>query len=94
MRGVGSGRKFITIQGLDIYEIAWYQIIGLSRLTYMLYKSDNKQGCRFLPHGNKGTYKLHMSTRQVESNVQSLIDLFIDLMSYQMKGIGNGKQDV
>jgi hypothetical protein len=35
-----------------------------------------------------------MSTQQAESNVQSLIDLFINTMSHQMKGIGNGKQDV
>jgi hypothetical protein len=27
-------------------------------------------------------------------NVQSLIDLSIDIMSHQMKGIGNGRQDV
>jgi len=40
-RGVGSKRKFIIIQGLDICETIWYQIIGLSRLTYMLYKSDS-----------------------------------------------------
>jgi hypothetical protein len=42
----------------------------------------------------KGTQKLHMSTQQVGSNVQSLIDLSMDTMSYQMKGIGNGRQDV
>ncbi len=35
-----------------------------------------------------------MSTWQVESNVQSLIDLFTNTMSYQMKGIGNGRHDV
>ncbi len=28
------------------------------------------------------------------SNVQSLIDLFVDIMSHQMKGIRNGRQDV
>jgi hypothetical protein len=53
----------------------------------MLYKLDNKQGCQFLPHGNKNTHKLCMSTRQVESNVQSLIDLFRDMMLHQMKGL-------
>jgi len=31
---------------LDIYKIAWYQIIGLSKSKYMLYKSS----CQFLPH--------------------------------------------
>jgi hypothetical protein len=35
-----------------------------------------------------------MSTQQVESNVQSLIDLYVDIMPHQMKGIGNGRQDV
>jgi hypothetical protein len=60
----------------------------------MLYKSDSKRAYQFLPHGNKGTHKLHMSTRQAESNVQLLIDLFVNTMPYQMKGIGNGRQYV
>ncbi len=34
-----------------------------------------------------------MSIRQVESNVQSLIDLF-NTMLHQTKRIGNGRQDV
>jgi hypothetical protein len=58
----------------------------------MLYKSNNKQGCWFLLHGNKGTHKLRIAIRQAESNVQSLINLFTNTMSHQMKGIGNGKQ--
>jgi hypothetical protein len=32
--------------------------------------------------------------RQVELNVHSLIDLCVDTMSNQMKGIRSGKQDV
>jgi hypothetical protein len=60
----------------------------------MLYISDNKQGCWFLSHGNKGTNKLRMSTQQAESNVQLLIDLSMDMMLHQMKGIGSGRQDV
>jgi hypothetical protein len=35
-----------------------------------------------------------MSIQQAKSNVQSLIDLFTDIMPHQMKGIRNGKQDV
>jgi hypothetical protein len=30
----------------------------------------------------------------MKSNVQYLIDLFVDIMPHQMKGIGNGKQEV
>jgi hypothetical protein len=40
-------------------------------------------------------HKLQMSTKQVKSNhVQSLIDLFVDTMPHQMKGIGNCKQNL
>jgi hypothetical protein len=31
------------IQEIDIYETAWYKIVGLSKSTYMLYKVDSKQ---------------------------------------------------
>jgi hypothetical protein len=51
-------QKFITIQEIDICKIAWYKIIGLLILKYMLYKVDYKQGYKFLPHGNKGLHKL------------------------------------
>jgi hypothetical protein len=51
-------QKFITIQEINICEMAWYKIVGLSKSTYMLYKAISKQECRFLPHGNKGSHKL------------------------------------
>jgi hypothetical protein len=35
-----------------------------------------------------------MSTKQAESNVQSPIDLSMDTMPHQMKGIGNDRQGV
>jgi hypothetical protein len=51
-------QEFITIQEIDICKIAWYKIIELLKLKYMLYKVDCKWGCKFLPHGNKGLHKL------------------------------------
>jgi len=51
-------------ESVDICEIAWYKIIGVSMSMYVLYKSNNKRGCWFLPHGNKGTHKLQISTNQ------------------------------
>jgi hypothetical protein len=35
-------QKLITIQEIDIYEMTCYKIVGLSRLTYILYKVDSK----------------------------------------------------
>jgi hypothetical protein len=42
VRGDMKQRKFITIQEINIYEMTWFKIIGLSKLTYMLYKVDSK----------------------------------------------------
>ncbi len=53
-----------------------------------------KQGYRFLPNGNKDTLKLHITMQHVKSNVQSLIDLCVNTMSHQMKGVGNGRHGV
>jgi hypothetical protein len=63
MKGDRGQWKFIIIQCVNICEIVWYQIIGLLRSTYMLYKSNNKWGCQFLSHHNKGTHKLQISTK-------------------------------
>jgi hypothetical protein len=60
----------------------------------MLYKVDCKRGCRFLFHNNKSLHKLQIPTKQTESNVQSMIDSCVDIMSHQLKGIENGKHDV
>jgi hypothetical protein len=87
-------QKLMMIQEIDIYEMTWYKIIGLSRSTYMLYKVDSKQGCKFLPHGNKGLHKFKTPTKQEKSNVQLLIDLSVDIMPHQLKGIKSGRQDV
>jgi hypothetical protein len=63
-------QKIIMIQEIDTCEIAWYKIIGLLKLKYMLYKVDCKQGCKRMPHGNKGLHKLRTPTKQVESNLE------------------------
>jgi hypothetical protein len=66
------------IQEIDVREIVWYKIIGLSTLKNMLYKVDYKRGCNFLPHGKKCLHKLQTPMKQAKSNVQCLIDLRVD----------------
>jgi hypothetical protein len=69
--------------------------IRLFRLTYMLYKVNSKQGCRFLLHEKKACINSKLQPiKHVESNVQLLIDLSVDTMPHQLKGIKNGKHDV
>jgi hypothetical protein len=61
-KGNGRWQKFITIQGLDICKNVKYEIVSFSRSTYMLYKFDSKLGCQLLPHVNKDTHKLDISS--------------------------------
>lgn len=64
------------MQDVDIRKTVWYKIVNVSKSTYTLYKYDSKKGYQFLPHGNKGTHKLRMSTKQEKSN--SIIDWLDD----------------
>ncbi len=82
------------LQERDVCETTWYKIMGISRSIYMSYKQESKKGCRVLPHQNKGSQKYRALTIQAESNIKSLIEQCVDVMPHQMKGIGNGRQDV
>jgi len=42
IRGNIKQQKYLTMPCVDICEIFWYKIIGVSRSTYMLHKFDNK----------------------------------------------------
>ncbi len=52
---------------------------------------DCKQSCKFLPHGNKSLHELRTPMKHVKSIVQSLMDLCVDTMPHEMKGMYNGK---
>ncbi len=91
--GVKKGR-FVTINDVEICEVTWYKIVGISWSSYLSYKQICKCGTRQRSHGNVGMNKQRVVIRQVESNVWSLIDQCIDVMPHQMKGIGNGRQNV
>ncbi len=64
------------------------------RLKYMLYKVDCKQGCKFLPHGNKGLHNLQTPTKQEESNVQCLINLCVHTIHIKWKELEMVDKDV
>jgi hypothetical protein len=36
--------KFIIIQGVDIYEKAWYKVVSLAQSTYMVYCHEPLDG--------------------------------------------------
>jgi hypothetical protein len=50
-------RRFVTIRDVEICEVAWYKIVGISRSMYLFYKKDNKCGTRQRLHGNVGMKK-------------------------------------
>jgi hypothetical protein len=52
-----------NLEEIDIYEMTWYKIVGLSTSTYMLYKVDSKCRCKILSHGNKSLDKFKTPTK-------------------------------
>ena len=46
------------LESIDLYPIAWYIIMGVSRATYYRWKENAKNGMRTNHHVNLGSKKL------------------------------------
>jgi hypothetical protein len=53
-----DGNEMITLEGCDVYPVAWYSIMDVSRATYYRWKVNASSGMRADQHGNVGTTKL------------------------------------
>jgi hypothetical protein len=52
----------ITLEGIDVYPVVWYTIMGISKATYYQWKENATKGMHAEHHGNLGTKKLRMHT--------------------------------
>jgi len=75
-------QRFITIQGVEVYEKTWYKAVSLAQSTYMLYKRKSWHSYIFLSHGNKGTRKKWCVIWQVVSNVEAFIMKHVDVIPH------------
>jgi hypothetical protein len=52
-----DGNEMITLEGCDVCLVAWYTIMGVSRVTYYRWKVNANSGMRADQHGNVWTTK-------------------------------------
>lgn len=84
----------VVLEGRMICLTAWWKIHGISRATFMKYKQRYRHGKRASTHGNTGMRKPRGRTIQAQATMESIIRMNVDHMPHQMKGTGNGRQDV
>lgn len=93
IQSIGSGQG-VVLEGRNICLSAWWKIHGISRATFMAYKQRYKTGKRSSTHGNTGMRKPRARTIQAQATIESIIRMNADQMPHQMKGTGNGRQDI
>ena len=87
-------KKLITLDAVDVCQIAWWKIHGVSRATYMVYRQKSRMDFVSSVHGNVGFLRLRKHVVQAEASMQSVIRMNADLMPQKMKRFGAGHQDV
>lgn len=90
----GMRKRYVTLEGKEVCETAWWQIHGLSRATYMEWKRQARHGYLNSTHGNQGIKRPRLHTIQAEGTIMAIVRQNADLMPNQMKGIGGKRQDV
>ena len=90
----GMRKKYVTLEGQEVCETAWWQIHGISRATYLEWKRQARLGYINSTHGNQGMKRPRPHTIQAEGTIMAIVRQNADLMPTQMKGIGRKRQDI
>jgi hypothetical protein len=75
----------ITLEGIDIYPVAWYTIMDVSMATYYRWKVNASSGMRADKHGNVGTVKPRTHTLQATATLQLLLEQSADHMPHKTR---------
>jgi len=67
----------------------WKDVVEIRVLEFVFWKPQNK----WFRYSKKVAYEGNEKSTK-NYHYFAYIDLFVDIMSHQMKGIGNGRQDV
>ena len=64
----------IMLEGIDICPVAWYTIMGVSRMTYYQWKVNISNGMRANQHVNVGMAKPRTHTLQATATLWLLLE--------------------
>jgi hypothetical protein len=84
----------IMLEGVDVCPIAWYTIMGVSRVTYYQWKVNANNGLRAEHHGNAGTVKPRSHTLQATATLRLMLEQTVDHMPHRTTTIETGEKVV
>jgi hypothetical protein len=75
----------IMLEGCDVYLMAWYTIMGVSRARYYRWKVNANNGMRVDQHGNVGTTKPRIHTLQATATLRLMLEQSTDHMPHKTR---------
>jgi hypothetical protein len=70
------------LEGIDVFPVAWYTIMGVPRATYYQWKVNANNRMRANQHGNVGTTKPRIHTLQATTTLWLLLEQSADYMPH------------
>jgi hypothetical protein len=87
-------RKVVSLEGCEVCVNAWSIIHSVSRDDFYRFKGYAARGMRASHHGNRGTKKRQVATRQACTSLSAMIEGATDLMPHKFRTLPSGERVV
>jgi hypothetical protein len=79
------GNKMIMLEGIDVCPVAWYTIMGVSKVTYYKWKVSANNGICAEYHGNARTAEPQTHTLQATTTLHLMLEQSTDHMPHKTR---------
>ena len=93
-RTESDGRKFVTLEGLDVCHNAWRHIMGVSESTFYRYAKYASENMVAQLHGNSGLRKPRAHTVQATATLKCILEKSADHMPHRSRVLSSGEKVV
>ena len=84
----GKRKLYVTLANVDVCEVAWYIIHGVSKSAYYSYKASARSGRVNGSHGNSGVHRPQIHTIQARAMLTTIVNENADQMPNEFRMIG------
>lgn len=84
----GKRKLYVTLANVDVCEVAWYIIHGVSKSAYYSYKAAARSGRVSGSHGNSGVHRPQIHTIQARATLTTIVNENADQMPNEFRMIG------
>ncbi|KAG0594344.1 hypothetical protein M758_UG068900 [Ceratodon purpureus] len=84
----GKRKLYVTLANVDVCEVAWYIIDGVSKSAYYNYKALARSGRVNGSHGNSGVRRPQIHTIQARPTLTTIVNENADRMPNEFRMIG------